>query len=170
MPYNTLLLGADPQHQERSFVGGLANIRVFSAGLADHDLELIRSADVQGKIIYPFLNKLRALEGVPFNYLIPKEEQFPLESIAFGLLDSTWIQSLLDGAFSIGRFSNLRLQEDADILREMQLDAESECSVVMIRSASLQSWKDVMVEGYSTAVGEGDVSAIDEGRLPIIRK
>lgn len=50
-----------------------------------------------------WLARLRLLKGVPFNYLVPDERMLPPESIRFFYLDMNWIDSLLDGAFSIGR-------------------------------------------------------------------
>lgn len=53
--------------------------------------------------ISKWLGRLRLLKGVPFNYLVPDERMLPPESIRFFYLDMNWIDSLLDGAFSIGR-------------------------------------------------------------------
>ena len=61
-----------------------------------------------GEVLVPeqiskWLGRLRLLKGVPFNYLVPDERMLPPESIRFFYLDINWIDSLLDGAFSIGR-------------------------------------------------------------------
>ena len=61
--------------------------------------------------ISKWLGRLRLLKGVPFNYLVPDERMLPPESIRFFYLDINWIDSLLDGAFSIGR--NLTKTENA---------------------------------------------------------
>jgi len=61
--------------------------------------------------ISKWLGRLRLLKGVPFNYLVPDERMLPPESIRFFYLDIDWIDSLLDGAFSIGR--NLTKTENA---------------------------------------------------------
>ena len=61
--------------------------------------------------ISKWLGRLRLLKGVPFNYLVPDERMLPPESIRFFYLDLNWIDSLLDGAFSIGR--NLTRTEQA---------------------------------------------------------
>lgn len=53
--------------------------------------------------ISKWLGRLRLLKGVPFNYLVPDERMLPPESIRFFYLDMNWVDSLLDGAFSIGR-------------------------------------------------------------------
>lgn len=50
-----------------------------------------------------WLGRLQLLKGVPFNYLVPDEQMLPPESIRFFYLDMNWVDSLSDGAFSIGR-------------------------------------------------------------------
>lgn len=57
-----------------------------------------------------WLNRLLLLKGVPFNYLVPDEGMLPPGSIRFFYLDMNWVDSLLDGAFSIGR--NLSIKEN----------------------------------------------------------
>lgn len=58
-----------------------------------------------------WLARLELLVGVPFQYLVPDERMLPPESIRFFSVDFTWIDSLFDGAFSIGR--NLTTAADA---------------------------------------------------------
>lgn len=50
-----------------------------------------------------WLSRLRLLHGVPFQYLVPDEALLPPESIRFFTLDAAWIDTLTDGALSIGR-------------------------------------------------------------------
>jgi hypothetical protein len=49
-----------------------------------------------------WLARLVLLYGVPFNYLIPDEAMLPKESIRFFFVDPVWIQSLVQGACSVG--------------------------------------------------------------------
>jgi len=53
--------------------------------------------------IAAWLGRLLTLAGVPFGYLVPDEAMLPPESIRFFRLDETWMRTLLDGAFSLGR-------------------------------------------------------------------
>jgi hypothetical protein len=46
---------------------------------------------------------LRVLENVPFSYLISDLDDLAPESIRFFRLDTNWTDSLIDGAFSVGR-------------------------------------------------------------------
>jgi hypothetical protein len=63
--------------------------------------------------IAQWLGKLKLLEGVPFNYLVPDERMLPAESIRFFQVDLNWIYVLLEGAFSIGRSTSSDAAHDA---------------------------------------------------------
>ncbi|KQZ05909.1 hypothetical protein ASD21_18160 [Caulobacter sp. Root1455] len=52
--------------------------------------------------VVAWLERLRGLHGVPFNYLVPQEAMLPPESIRFFHLDPNWIDALVDGAVSLG--------------------------------------------------------------------
>lgn len=49
-----------------------------------------------------FLANLRLLRNVPFQYLVPRPEMLPLESIRFFYLDRTWTDRMVDGVFAVG--------------------------------------------------------------------
>jgi hypothetical protein len=49
-----------------------------------------------------FIARLKLLYGVPFNYLVPDERMLPSESMRFFYLDGAWVDSLVEGALSIG--------------------------------------------------------------------
>lgn len=49
-----------------------------------------------------WLARLRLLEGVPFNYLVPHDELLPAESIRFFYLDRNWTDAAVQGALSVG--------------------------------------------------------------------
>lgn len=53
-----------------------------------------------------WLTKLKLLYGIPFNYLVPDEQFLPMETLRFFHVDQDWINSLTDGALSIGRHFN----------------------------------------------------------------
>jgi hypothetical protein len=54
-----------------------------------------------------WLARLRLLEGVPFQYLIPDAELLPPESIRFFYLDREWTDALVQGALSVSTVSTL---------------------------------------------------------------
>ena len=49
-----------------------------------------------------FLARLRLLEGVPFNYLVPDAGLLPLETVRFFYVDRNWLDALVQGALSVG--------------------------------------------------------------------
>jgi hypothetical protein len=49
-----------------------------------------------------WLARLVLLYGVPLNYLVPEETMLPKESLRFFFVDPIWIQSLVQGACSVG--------------------------------------------------------------------
>lgn len=53
--------------------------------------------------IIRWLAKMKLMNGIPFNYLVPDEKYLPMESIKFFHVDEDWQNALLDGALSIGR-------------------------------------------------------------------
>jgi len=76
----------------------------MAAALSDPEAIRRRLAAAQPPpAVVDWLARLKLLHGVPFNYLVPDEAMLPAESIRFFSLDPSWIDALLDGAFSIGR-------------------------------------------------------------------
>ncbi len=74
--------------------------------------------DVKNQVppdVSKFLKKLKTLELIPVNYLLPEPEWVPQESIRFFQVDAYWMQCLFEGAFSIGRFLPGDAQYDAEL-------------------------------------------------------
>ena|GEM_PF-575637 len=59
-------------------------------------------AAIMPKQIIEWLAQTALLYGVPFNNLVPATSMLPDESIRFFYIDQNWIDSLLDGALSVG--------------------------------------------------------------------
>lgn len=74
----------------------LSDPEAVQAALSDADLPELPGA------VAGFLARLRLLYGLPFNYLVPDERMLPSESLRFFYLDSAWVDSLLEGALSLG--------------------------------------------------------------------
>ena len=91
--------------------------------------------------IKSWMNNLLFLKQVPFNYLVPYEQMLPVESVRFFMLDMQWIQSLLDGAISVGRiFDNLDNPEKTIEERELTW------SGLLIRSNIVASYPDLQIQ------------------------
>ena len=97
-------------------------------------------------VVEAWFDDLRALKGVPFNYLVPDEEMLPPESLRFFWLDPFWMGALLDGAFSIGRVTSR--DHDADRNFPLQDLWKSRGTGVLLRSAAVAAWPDLQIDGY----------------------
>jgi hypothetical protein len=107
-----------------------------------------------------FDKALGRLALVPFNYLVPqpsslpgeglapKPSLLPEESLCFFTLDRQWIAALFDGAFSIGRSS--ARQHELDKKLRAVLPAIATRSGVLLRSAAVAGWPDLVVDGFAT--------------------
>ena len=93
---------------------------------------------------------LRLLKGIPFNYLVPDEAMLPVESIRFFYVDELFMDCLIDGAFSIGRLTDL--DHTHDILRKpatnVVLDYETRTGFIM-RSDVISGWPGMIIEGFN---------------------
>ncbi|MFN0086708.1 MAG: hypothetical protein ACKVX9_15065 [Blastocatellia bacterium] len=114
-----------------------------------------------------WFDDLRNLTGLPFNYLVPDEAMLPVESLRFFRVEPFWVGALLDGAFSIGRV--IRDDHDADRDRGAMLQAlwARPVTGVLIRSAAVSGWPDLLVDGYNTVIS--DDAPHPEGKLPRLR-
>ena len=67
-----------------------------------------------GEVI-SWLSRLRMLDGVPFQYIVPSEEMLPDNSIRFFHIDRNWLDALVDGALSVGNIDSRGPFADEDI-------------------------------------------------------
>lgn len=129
------------------------------------------------KAITDWMGRLSLLYGVPFNYLVQDERMLPPESMRFFTLDNNWIDSLLDGAFSIGRYTEKDASLDAQRaqilfprarasscqIRQRKahlLTAGNEAKVVtgfLLRSMLVSGWPGLEIIGYSDIEGENEI-------------
>lgn len=102
------------------------------------------------------LAHLRLLKGVPFSHLVPDEAMLPPESIRFVRIDRNWVDCLLDGAYSLGRFTSGDLAHDHGTGGAMQACLEAafpgeagapEVSGFLLRSKAVTWWPGMSIEG-----------------------
>ena len=145
-------------------------------------------ADVLPPELVDVLVRLRALEGIPFEYLVPDEELLPEESIRFFYLDRNWTDALQQGVLSVGavttrdridvaaRWAQVRDAIDAaehDLRAKLAGgppvtgDAET-VTGLLVRSRAISGWPGVAVRAYRRTAPEtaGDpLSGLAEMRL-----
>lgn len=63
----------------------------------------IEAAEDAPPAVRDFLTQLRLLYGLPFDYIVPRPEMLPPESIRFFYIDRNWTDRLVDGALSVGK-------------------------------------------------------------------
>jgi hypothetical protein len=122
--------------------------------------------------IYNYFKGLELLQGIPFNYLVPDERLLPPESIRFFVVDSLWVDSLQDGAFSIGRVTSTSVEQDRQIRgsRGLTRSVDQKITGIIIRSQVVSGWPGLLVDGYDTAVTDLDSIDPTEGNLlPLLR-
>jgi hypothetical protein len=93
---------------------------------------------------------LALLKGLPFNYLVPDECMLPTESIRFFQVDQSWVECLLDGAFSIGRVLPQDHDRDGGLRKtdlSEHLTCERKLSGFLLRSDVVSGWPGLLVDG-----------------------
>ena len=89
------------------------------------------------------LDKLRRLEGVPLDYLVPDERMLPAESLRFFQVDQNWVYSLVEGAYSIARVSTDDQKQDAATCPH---EVYRQVSGFLLRSKIVSGWPHLKVE------------------------
>jgi hypothetical protein len=142
--------------------------------------------------IVQWLARLYLLEGVPFDNLVPDTRMLPRESIRFFYLDRNWLDSLVDGALSIGIHSSrdrLHYQLTRDALRKAVGDAVPRLrerllppqhrplaldpigdtmAGFLLRSATVSGWPGLEIRAYRSVV-TSDAGATPAGLIKLLR-
>ena len=98
--------------------------------------------------IEDWLGQLRVLTGVPFNYLVPDAAMLPPESIRFFQVDEGWVESLLDGASSLGFAARSQASAAA------HTQSLGPCSGFLLRSAVVSGWPGMQVTAFADTAGK----------------
>lgn len=134
-----------------------------------------------------WLAQIALLYGVPFDNLIPNESLFPKESIRFFYLDENWINSLIDGALSIGATSSkdvsLQVVEQPTIKKETQakrqlvrpkilgvpaakeVTADTTITGMLFRSEVVFGWPGLEILAYADTTQTTEIEKLRMDRL-----
>lgn len=121
-----------------------------------------------------WFSRLRLLEGVPINYLLPEATYLPAESLRFFEVDGVWVEALLDGAFSIGRVSTAEGSRDqnAQTTEGHPTQFGNTVTGVLIRSEVIADYPELVVDGYQVfpvaGAEEDELAATD--KLTVLRE
>ena len=148
--------------------------------------------DIEGREftnIVEWLARTSLLYNVPFDHIVPDPRLLPIESIRFFYFDRSWIDSLIDGAMSIGVQSSKDshyYKITKDIIRDavakliLQLrekllgfpitDSDPTDGVIagfLLRSAVLTQFPGIEIKGYRTIAqnDEGELQGADRMQL-----
>ena len=139
-----------------------------------------------------FLARLRLLEGVPFNYLVPDATTLPLESIRFFYVDRNWLDALVQGALSVGtvnssdrgKLTNLYpvVRSEVDVAERLVRMKDADAPAVdaqgrplgaagpmtgfLLRSKLVSGWPAMHVRAYSTDSRPDDKTIPDMDTSP----
>ncbi len=134
------------------------------------------------------LVRLRVLEGVPFDYLVPDSELLPEESIRFFFLDRGWTDALTQGVLAVGAVTTrdrmdvaARWPEVRDAVDAAEHDVRAHLSGAapvtgdaeavtgfLVRSRAISGWPGVAVRAYRRTGPEqaaDPLSGLEEMRL-----
>jgi hypothetical protein len=158
---------------------------VFESEVAlDHALSAAPAAptaeiDHASEPVLEWLGRLRLLQGVPFEYLVPDDGLLRPETMRFFYVDRNWTDAAVDGALATGAYSTrdrLQLQQRHAAVRDA-VDAEERRQRVgpavtstgpatitgfLLRSRAVSGWPGMHVRGFRT-------SGTTERQLAVLR-
>lgn len=141
--------------------------------------------------VLEFLARLRMLEGVPFNTLVPDADLLPVESIRFFYLDRAWTDALVQGALSVGTANSLeraqldrlypKVEEEIDETERRVRSPGSEPTLTgtagvvtgfLMRSAAVAGWPGMHIRAYDAEPLDNDEDIAPEShsdRVKLLR-
>ncbi len=81
------------------------------------------------------------LRHLPFHYLVQQDQMLPQESLRFFMIDSAWLDALIDGAYSIGRVTSGDQKFDAKNEDLIKSSLQKPISGIFLRSSLVSGWK-----------------------------
>ncbi|QKG27262.1 hypothetical protein [Actinomadura verrucosospora] len=125
--------------------------------------EAVESADPDEPTIVQWLDRLRRLEQVPFDHLVPHAGMLPEESVRVFRVDATWVEHLLNGAFAAAERSSI----DREALKKLRDNyLERPCtpprSGILIRSQLVSAYPETRV---SVSAEQADGSTPTAGEV-----
>lgn len=131
------------------------------------------------KEMQQWLGQLCLLYGMPFNYMVAHESMLPQESIRFFFIDHNWLDSLVDGVFSVGTHSSRDesfvqlmikgIRETADLMMPQvrsrlrgaappsTLQVGATMTGFLLRSEVVSGWPGLEVKAYGQMDGSSPV-------------
>ncbi|MFI9274880.1 hypothetical protein ACIGXM_29830 [Kitasatospora sp. NPDC052896] len=106
---------------------------------------LTQAAQDEFTTVSGWLDRLRRLEMLGFEHLVPDSRMLPPESIRFAYVDAGWVRAAVDGALSVGVGHAL----DADLNQLATTGGPVPACAVLIRSALVPNWPKAIITAYA---------------------
>lgn len=167
---------------------------ILSAALADDAFVAggsVGTPTVAPEEILRFLARLRMLEGVPFNNLVPDAELLPNESIRFFFLDRAWTDAVVQGALSVATANTIERAQLEQLYPQIEQEVDGSerryrapggepeltgtaglVTGFLLRSAAVAGWPGLHVRAYRTEPAENDEQIVPESdarRIKLLR-
>jgi hypothetical protein len=127
-----------------------------------------------------WLYRTQVSEGIPFPYLVPREELLPLESVRFFHVDRNWLNAMADGALSVARggtdeaslgtnwYSIILNSMVGKELGETQQDVSWQVepmSGLLLRSRAVRDWPGMEISAFSDTEFNNRIRTIRQVKL-----
>lgn len=164
------------------------DIEAFTRALDEPALLSNSAGTVAPEDVLKFLARLRMLEGVPFNTLVPDAELLPVESIRFFFLDRAWTDALTQGALSVASANTIERAQLERLYPEIETETdEAERKVrspggepllagtagivtgFLLRSAAVAGWPGLHVRAYKKEPSSSDADILPESHASRIK-
>lgn len=170
-------------------ISQILTLDVVTAALGD---DLLAAPGSGGTIapedILNFLARLRTLQGVPFNTLVPDAELLPNESIRFFFLDRAWTDALVQGALSVGTANTIERAQLEKLYPKIEAEVDAQerrvrapggepvlvgkAGVItgfLLRSAAVAGWPGLHVRAYKDEPTANDEEIVPESHASRIK-
>lgn len=114
------------------------------------------------------LDKWKLLKSLPFDYLVPKPDLLPSESLRFFHLDTNWLRAFIDGFFSVGKVNGFDDQQE-EFKHFPSFDKP--ITGILLRSEAVAGWPAMHINASAIKLDGTDYDPNDYGKMvSILRK
>ncbi|MGW2010748.1 hypothetical protein [Streptomyces nigrescens] len=106
---------------------------------------ITQAAEGEFRPVADWLDRLRRLEMLGFEHLVPDSRMLPPESIRFAYIDAGWVRAAVDGALSVGVGHAL----DADLNDLATTGGRLPACAVLLRSDLVPHWPQTIITAYA---------------------
>ncbi|MGY5079105.1 hypothetical protein ACWIGX_18715 [Streptomyces nigrescens] len=106
---------------------------------------ITQAAEGEFRPVADWLDRLRRLEMLGFEHLVPNSRMLPPESIRFAYIDAGWVRAAVDGALSVGVGHAL----DADLNDLATTGGRLPACAVLLRSDLVPHWPQTIITAYA---------------------